>query len=64
MNVGHLSCFLHTLQLVINDSIFSQRTIKDIIAKCRSIVGHFAHSALACEKLKKLQESHKLPQHM
>lgn len=63
IQVDSLCCFLHTLQLAINDAIFSQRAVKDIIAKCKTIVGHFAHSALACEKLKQLQISHNLPQH-
>ena len=58
-----LAVFLHTLQLVIEDSIFSQRSVKDIIAKCHQIVGHFSHSASACEKLAQLQEANGLPVH-
>ena len=58
-----LPCFLHTLQLVIKDTLHEQRIISDAIAQCRSIVSHFSHSSLACAKLNKLQEQHKIPQH-
>lgn len=60
---GSLSCFLHTLQLVVHDSIFEQRLVKDIIANCKQIVGHFSHSALAYNKLAALQKQHDLPEH-
>ena len=65
-NTGYdgLSCFLHTLQLVIHDCILEQRTVKDIIADCRKIVTHFSHSPLACSKLEALQEENKLPKHV
>lgn len=58
-----LSCFLHTSQLVIRESIFEQRMIKDIISKCRKITEHFSHSSLAYTKLEQLQEQHSLPKH-
>jgi hypothetical protein len=62
---GHegLSCFLHTLQLVIKDCILEQKIIKDIIAICWQIVTHFSHSALANTKLSQLQEQNNLPKH-
>ena len=34
-------CIIHTLQLVINDAIFLQRSVSDIIAKTKRIVTHF-----------------------
>lgn len=58
-----LACFLHTLQLVIQDVLFEQRIINDIIANCKKIVGHFSHSALAYSKLETLQKQHELPEH-
>jgi hypothetical protein len=58
-----LSCFLHTNQLVIHDAIFEQRIIKDIIANCRQITGHFNHSSLSYTKLEELQKQHSLPKH-
>ena len=58
-----VSCFLHTLQLVIRDVIFQQEIVKDIITTCKKIVGHFSHSPLAYNKLSLLQTRHDLPQH-
>ena len=58
-----LPCFLHTLQLVIKDSLHEQRIISDAIAQCTSIVSHFSHSFLACAKFNELQEQHKILQH-
>ena len=58
-----LSCFLHTSQLIIHDAIFEQRIMKDIIANCRQITGHFNHSSLAYFKLEELQKQNNLPQH-
>ena len=45
--------FIHTLQLIIKDSLFSENNISVLIAKARQAVGHFNYSSRACEKLKK-----------
>ena len=45
-------CFAQALQLVIQDSILSQRYVRDILANCRRIVGHFKHTQLASSRLK------------
>ncbi|XP_077970653.1 zinc finger BED domain-containing protein 4-like [Styela clava] len=58
-----LPCFLHTLQLVLKDSILEQDVIKELLEQCKRIVSHFSHSALANNKLTKLQKQHGLPQH-
>ncbi|XP_029653797.1 zinc finger BED domain-containing protein 4-like [Octopus sinensis] len=57
------SCFLHSLQLSINESIFSQEDVKNIISTSRDIVSHFNHSALAISKLTNLQTQLNLPVH-
>ena len=44
-------CFAHSLQLVVNDGVLSQHGVRDFLAICRSIVGHFKHSSMACHKL-------------
>ncbi len=54
-NVASVHCFLHILDLVVKDSIFSQRTIIDLCAKVRHIATHFNHSSLARNELKNLQ---------
>ena len=41
-----VSCVIHTLQLVIKDSILVQKVII-ILAQCRKILDHFKHSGLA-----------------
>ncbi|XP_046753087.1 zinc finger BED domain-containing protein 4-like [Diprion similis] len=58
-----VGCFIHSLQFVIHDAIFSQRGVVDILGKCRKIVTHFSHSSLACSKLKKIQDNSKLSTH-
>ena len=58
-----LGCFAHTLQLVIHDGILSRRAIKDVLAICRSIVGHFKRSPLAHSHLKVIQDNLQLPKH-
>ena len=40
-------CFAHSLQLVVNDGILSQRSVSDLLAICRQIMGHFKRSAKA-----------------
>ena len=56
-------CFAHTLQLVIQDGLLSQRVVIDLLAVCRSIVGHFKHSSIAYHKLATIQENLRLPKH-
>lgn len=46
MEESDLGCFVHTLQLVVNDGILAQRYIQDVLAKCRRIVTYFKHSQL------------------
>lgn len=57
-----ISCFIHTLQLVINDGLSSQRALSDLIATCRKIVGHFSHSSSAVQKLKAIQKELDMPE--
>jgi hypothetical protein len=54
-------CFIHTLQLAINDAIFSQRSVSDMIAKAKRIVTHFRHSALGSSRLAEIQDDLGLP---
>ena len=60
-------CFAHSLQLVVNDDILSQRSVIDTLAVSRKIVGHFKHSTLAYYKLDEIRvrlniKKHKLQQ--
>ncbi|XP_023212487.1 zinc finger BED domain-containing protein 4-like [Centruroides sculpturatus] len=62
-NLEALSCFIHTLQLTLNECIFSQQDVKTIITVNRNIVTHFNHSAVAVSKLEDLQEKLGLQKH-
>ncbi|KAI2655629.1 Zinc finger BED domain-containing protein 4 [Labeo rohita] len=55
MGVRSLGCFAHTLQLVVNEGLLSQRSVSDAIAIGRQIVGHFKHSPLAYSRLQDIQ---------
>lgn len=57
------SCSAHTLQLVINDGLSSQRAVLDIIAMLKSCATHFDHSVLAKQRLRAIQEELGLPKH-
>ena len=48
-------CFAHSLQLVVNDGILSQRSVIDTLAVSRKIVGHFKYSTLAYYKLDEIR---------
>ena len=50
------SCCAHTLQLVVNDGLGSQRMVGDIIARMKRIATHFGHSLLAKQRLQEIQE--------
>lgn len=54
-------CFIHSIQLVITESLKSQRSVLDVMGVARKIVGHFSHSQLACDKLKVIQEQLNIP---
>jgi len=56
----HFGCFCPFSSV---DGLLSQRAVKDIIAICKSIVGHFYRSSFASHNLKRIQESLNLPQH-
>lgn len=47
-----ISCAIHTLQLVVNKGLQSQRTIIDAVSRGRKMAGHFKHSSTAKERLK------------
>ena len=58
-----LGCFAHSLQLVVEDGVLSQRAVTDVLATCRTIVGHFKHSSVAYGRLRSIQERLGVPQH-
>ena len=58
-----IGCTIYTLQLVVKDSIMIQRTVIDMLARCRKIVDYFKHSSLAYQHLHNIQSQLSLPEH-
>lgn len=54
LNLDQFSCYAHTLNLIVQDSL---KQIKDIHEKVKKIVTHFKRSSLANEKLINYQKS-------
>lgn len=54
--LASLGCMAHTLQLAVNETVLSQRSIQDCVSIGRKIVGHFKHSQLATSHLQNLQK--------
>ncbi|XP_067300896.1 zinc finger BED domain-containing protein 4-like [Pseudorasbora parva] len=61
-NLKGIRCMAHTIQLAVNEGLLSQRSIADVIAIGRKIVGHFKHSPLAYARLQSIQEQFGMPQ--
>ncbi|GAA6088508.1 zinc finger BED domain-containing protein 4-like [Tachysurus ichikawai] len=61
LRVPSLGCVAHSLQLVVNKGLLKQRSISDVIASARKIVGHFKHSPLAYSRLQDLQCEFQMP---
>ena len=62
-DLDSLPCFFHTLQLILNDAIFEQRYVKDIITVCKQIAGHFHHSPSAFAEYGKYQKQFNVHEH-
>ncbi len=61
LGVPSLGCVVHSLQLVVNEGLLSQRSVSDAIASARKIVGHFKHSPLAYSRLEDIQHEFQMP---
>ncbi|XP_063239945.1 zinc finger BED domain-containing protein 4-like [Bacillus rossius redtenbacheri] len=59
----HISCFAHTLQLVLKDAFLNSKLVSNLTSACRRIVGHFKHSSKNCKILAKCQNMAGLPNH-
>ncbi len=55
-NLRSVPCMAHTLHLVVHEGVLSQRAIRDAVAICRRIVGHFKHSPQAYSRLGAIQK--------
>lgn len=59
--LNNLDCAVHRIQLVVEQGLQSQKTVCDIIEKCRRLATHFYHSTMAQDELKRIQERLQLP---
>ena len=58
-----MSCFAHTLQLIVHDGVLSQHAVNGLLAVCCIIVGHFKYSSVAYYHLKEIEQSLEFPKH-
>ena len=49
-------CLNHVLQLTINDEIFTQKSVTDVIKKSRELVSHANHSLIFYKELNDQQK--------
>ena len=54
--IPNFGCLAHTLQLVVKDAVLAQRSVEDLLSRCRKIVGHFKQSNVAWHNLASIQE--------
>ncbi|XP_051811092.1 zinc finger BED domain-containing protein 4-like [Acanthochromis polyacanthus] len=54
--VPSLPCMVHTLQLAVHEGVLAQRSVADVVAVGRKIVGHFKHSQVASSRLQGVQK--------
>lgn len=67
-NIPSLGCYAHTTQLCVQSPLTSKKEdvkyMVQLLAQCRSLVGHFSHSVLAKEKFRVVQDSMQgIPRH-
>ncbi|XP_029472094.1 zinc finger BED domain-containing protein 4-like [Rhinatrema bivittatum] len=58
-----VQCFGHTVNLIVNEAIKSQRMVQNLLSIARKICERVHQSAKAKEKLAELQKEYGLPQH-
>ncbi|KAG8180543.1 hypothetical protein JTE90_018163 [Oedothorax gibbosus] len=62
LKLPYQPCVAHTLNMVSEDAVSVSETLKDIVKKCRSLVGHFKSSTISTAKLQQAQDQLGLPQ--
>jgi len=54
-SLDSFGCFLHTIHLLLTESMKSQKSIQDLLIRDRKVSTHFHHSSSATDKLKLIQ---------
>lgn len=57
-----MQCFVHNIDLIVNEAIKSQRMVQNLLSIARKICERVHRSAKAKEKLAELQKSYQLPE--
>jgi len=55
------NCSAHMENIVVRGALDKNESVKNLLAKCRHIVGHYKHSPLASNILKKIQMDLNIP---
>jgi hypothetical protein len=63
-SLEHISCMVHTVQLVLHDGLLEQAAVKEVITISRKIIGHFSHSTKAAKMLLEAQTTYNIPKHV
>ena len=63
VSLPSLGCITHSLQRVVENGMLSQCAVTDVVATCRTIVGHVKNSSVAYGYLCSIQEHLGVPQH-
>ncbi|KAG8180862.1 hypothetical protein JTE90_023014, partial [Oedothorax gibbosus] len=61
LKLPYQPCVAHTLHLVAQDALGVSATFKELLKKCRFLVGHFKSSTIATAKLQQAQEQLDVP---
>ena len=63
LNLRHVICFVHALNLVVKKSLDATPVLADIRSRSRKVVTYFKTSTTAKEKLREVQEQMQRPVH-
>lgn len=63
LQLRHVPCFAHSLNLVVKDSLKADKETIPMIAKVKSLVSYFHHSVKAADKLQETQIKYSSPSH-
>ena len=53
--VNNTNCTSHKLHHVVKNPLVSQKSVVELITKCRAIATHFNHSVIAQDEIKKIR---------
>ena len=56
LRLANFGCLAHTLQLVVKDAVLAQKSVQDLLSRCRKIVGHLKQSNVAWHNLASIQD--------